>query len=338
MQPVTEQRDKNMKPYVTAMCRPAIKPVFNASNKVQQEILDDNLTLCCDLISKASIEHNARLIVFPEFTFTGYGPLSNDEWVEAGVTFPGPETDRLAKAAQDANAYVVIQAVERHPKFPGRYFLSAVIITPSGDIGLTYRKNYTISLRTSPIDVYDQYITEFGEDAFFPVLDTPLGVLALSIGAEPHFPEAIRELSLKGAEVVLNPVGSLFGVDYMKRPGAELVRGTRAFENMLYFAMTNINAEQAADPRIFNFNGEDIGKEVNKTMTLAELDIQALRLARQAPGANFLAQIQTALHRGVNDYPLWPKNTFPNGPTPNAEDLLAVEKASWQRWLSLTKS
>ncbi|MBU2878987.1 MULTISPECIES: nitrilase-related carbon-nitrogen hydrolase [Aliiglaciecola] len=326
-----------MKPYVMAMCRPAIKPVFNSSNKVQQEILDENLTLCCDHISRASAEHNARLIVFPEFTFTGYGPLTNADWVEAGVTFPGPETDRFAEAAQKANAYVVVQAVERHDAFPGRYFLSAIIITPAGDIGLKYRKNYTISLRTSPIDVYDQYIAEFGVDAFFPVLDTPLGVLALSIGAEPHWPEAIRELSLRGAEVVLNPVGSLFGVDYMKRPGAELVRGTRAFENMLYFGMTNIVGEQAADPQIFDFNGANIGEDANYGMTLAEVDIEALRLARKQPGANFLAQIQTALHRELNDFPLWPKNTFPNGPTPGAEELLAVEKASWQRWLSLSK-
>ena len=324
-----------IEPYVMAMCRPQTRTVFDAEGRVQREVLDANVDHYCEVIARAAAEHQARIIAFPQFALTGYTPLGGPGWAEASVTFPGPEMDRIAEAAKAANAYVIVQVSERHDAFPGRYFLSAAVLTPEGEVGIVYRKNYAMSLRTSPIDVYDRFIETFGNDAFFPVLDTPLGTIGLAIGAEVHWPEAIRALALKGAEIVINPIAAAPLIDYLKRPGAQVVRGVRAFENTVYLGMANI-AGEGPRSEIYDYDGGVIGAQVDDGMfTLAQIDIEALRRARTSPAANFLAQLQPAIHEPVDELPLWPRNAFPDAPPSGAEQLIATERDAWARLQAL---
>lgn len=325
--------EEKVQPYNMTMCSPHIVAAFTSSGELDRDIVGKNIDTCCEHIFRSVEYSDSKLIVFPEFSITGYAPISYQAWVDAAFTFPGPETDKIAKVAQATGSYVVIQTPERHPAFPQRYFLSSVIITPSGDVGLSYRKNYSISLRTSPNDMFNQFVDVFGIKGLFPVLDTPLGKLGLCIGAEPHWPEAIRTLALNGAEVVLNSIANVHGLDYMHRAGAHATRGVRAFENMIYFGMANIPGEDAAQSKIYDFNGADIGhcSKQDKSHIVSEIDIQALRLARAKPGANLLAQIQTAIHPALENYPLWPKNCFPTEPAADANQLISLETESWHR-------
>lgn len=323
-------------PYVMAMCRPETRSVFDADGVTQRAILDANIDHYCDLIARASSEHGARIIAFPQFALTGYTPLGGPGWEEASITFPGPEADRLARAARAANAYVVVQASEKHEAFPGRYFLSAAVLTPEGEVGIVYRKNYAMSLRTSPIDVYDRFVETFGPDAFFPVLETPLGNIGMVIGAEVHWPEAVRALALKGAEIVINPIAATPLIDYLKRPGAETVRGVRAFENIVYLGVPNI-AGDGPKSAAYDFNGGAIAHEAGADglFTLAEIDIEALRRARSAPVANLLVQIQPSIHEPVDHLPLWPRDTFPDAAPAGIADLIEVERTAWQQMQAL---
>lgn len=319
-------------PYIMAMCRPRMNTAFDEAGSVRREVLDANIDHFCELIAQAASTHHARIVAFPQFALTGYTPLGGPGWAEASLTVPGPEIERIASAARAAQAYVVVQLAERHAAFPGRYFLSAAILTPQGEVGIVHRKNYAMSLRTSPIDVYDRFIETFGADAFFPVLDTPLGAIGLAIGAEVHWPEPVRALALKGAEIVINPVAAAPLIDYLKRPGAEAVRGVRAFENVAYLGMANISAEGSPPSAIYDYNGAPVGRETDDGLfTLAEVDIEALRKARSAPAANFLAQIQPAIHEPLDALPLWPRNAFADSPPSDAGALIQLEADTWAR-------
>lgn len=321
-------------PYVLATCRPVTTTIFDDAGRVQPERVDANVAEHCALIRRAVDAHDARLIVFPEFALSGHAIVNNDAWVAGGIEFPGPETDRIGQAARDANAYVVIQAAERHPAFPGRYFLSAALITPDGDIGIVYRKHYTLSLRTSPIEVYDRFVETFGPDAFFPVCDTPIGRIGLTIGAELHWPEVTRSLALNGAEIIANPIAAIASVDYMNRAGADVVRPARAFENMTYFAMANNGFSPSSPPsRIYDYEGTSIGHDAadGAPFTLATIDIQSLRAARAAPGANLITQLQPAIHAPLDGLPLWPANCLPDAPASAFDRLFAIETESWDR-------
>ncbi|MET0238322.1 MAG: nitrilase-related carbon-nitrogen hydrolase [Sphingobium sp.] len=325
-----------VEPYVMALCRPATRTIFDAQGQPDAGILDANIAVYCDLIARAAGEHGAKLIVFPQFALTGYTPLGTDGWLGASLTFPGPEMDRIGAAARAAGAHVVIQTAERHAAFPGRYFLSAAILKPDGGIGLAYRKNYAMSLRTSPIDVFDRFVETFGPDAFLPVLDTSIGVLGVAIGAEVHWPEPIRAMALKGAEIILNPVAAMQGIDYMNRPGAEIVRPVRAFENMVYLGMANM-ADGCVASQAYDFEGRAIGQAVGdgSCMTLATIDIEALRKARIFPAANFLTQIQPAIQEDARTLPLWPANAFAHLAPRQFEELMAVENEVWRQMQAL---
>ncbi|MEQ5805863.1 hypothetical protein J3369_00440 [Alteromonas sp. NFXS44] len=322
--------------YNIAMCNAPVRPAFNADGTLCNKKLQANIAQCCARIKHAAECYNAKVVVFPEFTFTGYQQMDYEGWLKASVTMPGPETEAFAEVAAATGTYVVIQAAETHPDIPGRYFLSSALLTPSGEVGMVYRKNYAISLRTSPNDVFTQYTRVFGESGFFPVYACELGNIGMLIGAEPHWPEAVRSLALNGAELIVNSVASLTGVDYMQREGAASVRGVRAFENQLYFAMANVQGEQAAASACFDYNGKNIAVEAagDDDLVIAEIDITALREARKKPATNFLAQLQPAIHSPVQQYPLWPSDVFAQAPAADAVALLKVEQDAWQRFLS----
>lgn len=325
-------------PYVLATCRPETQTIFDDDGHVVQAHVDANVADYCRLIRRAAADHDARLIAFPQFGLSGYAALDNDRWVAGAIEMNGPQVAQIAAAARAANAYVVIQAAERHPAFPGRYFLSAALITPEGRVGIVYRKHYTLSLRTSPIDVHDAFVKAFGSDAFFPVIDTPIGRIGLTIGAEVHWPEVTRTLALKGAEIIVNLVAAVVSVDYLNRPGAEKVRSVRAFENMTYLAMANMAGTEETPPsQIYDYEGQDISEPVadGSPFTLAKIDIARLRAARAAPGANLLAQLQPAVHEDLRQWPLWPANLFDERPAAGFESLLEAEAAAHARFDAL---
>lgn len=320
---------------VAAMCRPQTSTVFDENGQVNRAISDHNIDIYCRTITHAAAEYGARLITFPQFGLTGYTPLDSPAWADASMTFPGPDISQIAEAAKTANAYVVVEVAEQHPAFPGRFFRSAAVLTPSGEIGLVYRKNYSMSTRTSPVDVQDRFVETFGPDAFFPVLETEIGNIGVIIGAEAHWPEATRALALKGAEIIINPIAASPFIDYLKRPGAQEVRKVRAFENMVYFGVPNIEGD-GPDSVAYDYDGGSIGTAVEgDTILLADFNIEALRRARSAPTANFLAQIQPSIHEPIADLPLWPRNSFPLQGPADFEALAAVEREAWQRLQAL---
>jgi predicted amidohydrolase len=318
-----------MQPYTVALCRPDVASVFDAQGHIREGALDHNIGLYCDLIQHAADRFDAKLIVFPQFGLTGFVTLGSPNWEGASMTFPGRELERIGRAAQRAGVYVLVPGSEKHEAFPGRYFISAAIMTPSGDLGLTYRKNYTISMRLSPVDVYSRFVDLFGQDAFTPVLNTPLGTLGVVIGAEPHYPELTRALALRGAEIILNPMAAPV-LDYMERPGADHVRAVRAFENVAYLASVN-GVESAIPSQAWDFEGRPIALTSDDArFTLATIDIDGLRNARSRPAANLLAQIQPQIAADPRTLPLWPSDAFAEQAPNCADDLLAVEARVWQ--------
>ncbi|GAM05254.1 MAG: nitrilase-related carbon-nitrogen hydrolase [Pseudomonadota bacterium] len=321
-------------PYTMALCRPATGSVFGADGMPLDGALDANIAIACDAIARAAGEHGARLVVFAQFAMTGYTPLGPEAWLGAAVTFPGPEMERLGEAARKAGVYAAVQIAEKHAAFPGRYFFSVAVLTPEGEIGLAYRKNYSLSLRTSPVDVYDRFVETFGHAAFLPVLDTPIGGLGVSIGAEPHWPEPIRAMALKGAEVILNPVAAMQGIDYLNRPGAELCRPVRAFENAVYFGMANI-AQGELPSQAWDYEGRPIGAAVSEEFHLSTIDIEALRRARSQPAGNLLAGMLPQIEEDRSALTLWPSNAFGDAPPAGFAAMIAVETQVRERLQAL---
>lgn len=106
----------------------------------------------CDLIADAA-RHGAKIIGFPESFIPGHpiwfrhviaDSLAAREFAvrlfENAVEVPGPHTERLAKAAADAGAYVTVGICERVPGSLGTLYNSVVTFDDQGALVGHHRK------------------------------------------------------------------------------------------------------------------------------------------------------------------------------------------------------
>lgn len=319
-------------PYVAAAVALAPRCVFRGGT-VDDEAFESNIVQCAAEAVRMAELHGARLIVFPQFGLTGHAMVPAEAWCEAAVAIDSRPIDRIAQAAHRSRAFIAVQVPERHAAFPGRYFLSCIIIGPDDGLVLVHRKSYSLSLRTSPTDVHDRFVEILGQDAFHPVADTAIGRLGATIGGELHWPEACRSLALKGAEVIVNPVAAAPHLDYLQRAGAEHVRSVRAFENMTYLVTANIGAPEAPRSAVHDFKGGEVSRNsaTDPAVALATLDLAALRAWREQASANFLAQIQPQTDVRPDPALHWPANRWPDQAPSRFEELAAVEATTWRR-------
>ena len=196
-------------PYRASCVRSLVRPVFGSDGAFRPDALKANVERIAGLIARGAAETDSRLYSFSEFCLqSAPNGASVAAWEKAAIRIPGPEIERIGREAQKAKAYVCLNVAERIDAFPGRYFLSGVIIGPSGDVVLNYRKLYDLTNKSRPSDLLPKWLDTFGADSLFPVADTPIGRLAVAVALDVNWPEMIRGFVFKGAEVILNPTAS----------------------------------------------------------------------------------------------------------------------------------
>lgn len=181
----------------------------------------------------------ADLVVFPEGALTGCRSCAECRELDApcpgcialAETVPGPSSDAIAKLARDRNLYVVFGLPERDARAPLRLYNAAALIGPEGIIG-TYRK---VHLGEPP------WVTEgitYTPGEALPLFPTRFGPIGLQICYDFWFnPELTRILALKGARIVVAPVGSF---DAPGRPeGLRATALARAQENLIHVVVSN---------------------------------------------------------------------------------------------------
>jgi predicted amidohydrolase len=236
-----------------------------------------------------------KLVVLPEYFLTCY---PQDEsvaaWADKAALDPdGPEYDALAKIAADNRIYLAGNAYETDRHFPGYYFQTCFILDPAGRTALRYRRLNSMFAPT-PHDVWDKYLDLYGLDGVFPVARTPIGNLAAIASEEILYPEIARCLAMRGAEVFVHPTSENGSIQQTFKDVAKLAR---AIENMAYVVSCNTGGLHDIDlpqdagnggSRIIDYRGQVLrvagwGETINAA---AEIDLNALRRARRAPGMN----------------------------------------------------
>ncbi len=262
-----------------------------------------------------------RLVVLPEYFMTGY-PVgeSIDGWADkAAIAVGGPEYDALSALAQKHSIWLCGNAYESDVNFPGYYFQVCFIIGPGGDVLLRYRRLISMFAPT-PHDVWDKYLDLYGLDGVFPVADTEIGKLACCASEEVLFPEIVRALALRGAEIILHPTSEIASPDLTPK---EIARRARAIENLVYVVSANSGGlygegipANSVDgmSKIVDFKGRVlICADVGETMVAhAEIDLPALRASRAKPGMpNYHARQRLELFAGVyGDTSVYPANSL----------------------------
>lgn len=264
-----------------------------------------------------------RLVVFPEFFLQGSIPQTIDLWEQAGIRIPGPETETLANFARDCNVFVCAAVLEFDPDWPRRYFNTAIIVSPKGEIILRYRKIQCADLNgllniTTPGNIYSEYVERYGAKALFPVVDTEIGRLAAAICYDNAWPELWRMMALHGAEVVCHPTSE---INSQYREAWFAAKRAHAAENMIYIPSANAGSEQFfqgapttsmnfGKSALIDFNGCIVSRADAHGVTpqLGTIDLGALRRARSCPNwsaiARFDPQAVGAAYSTLEGFPL----------------------------------
>jgi predicted amidohydrolase len=173
----------------------------------------------------------------------------------------------------------------------GIVYNSAVLTGPTGHIG-TFRKVH--------LGVTERALWCAGSD--WPVFDTAAGRIGLLICYDKMWPEACRELTLRGAEVLVMPTawglmpGHGEGADNLSVRLYDLYDRVRAAENCRWFVSANLAGELGGHAffgmsQVVNPMGDVVATTGmdRPGLTFASVDIQGgLEAARAATHGAFL--------------------------------------------------
>lgn len=331
-----------MDPYQVAMIQSEINVVVRPEQR--DELVQKNLSRMLELLDWVFLRiGSVKLAMTPEYSLMGqYRPRSVDEWIEIALPLSNNYVDQAAEKAAERDCFIQLHFLEKHPAFPGRFFNTSVLISPQKEIVLTYRKhngpNNLNTTYTGPADVYDEFVRVFGEDALFPVADTPLGKIGIMVCGDILYPEMSRVLALKGAEVILHPTAEPFS---QQLEGWDALRRARAVENVVYFLSTNAGAFLGSNRPRSGYAGRSqaygpMGEplmfvpESGEAIVTVTVDPDRLRLLRAGTGSgghshNTMAQIRSDLFAPYYaSAKRFPNNAFLDRPIEAVADARAI--------------
>ena len=209
----------------------------------------------------------------------------------------------MVEKARELNVYIQMGSMlEIDRKYPGALFNTSCLVGPQGII-YKYRKVNTwipFEVSTSPHDIEDY------EEELFPVAKTEIGRIGAAICYDWLFPEAMRQLTANGAEILarvsayMDPFGSTEPNSWWT-----LVNRCRALENITYVIAANQGAKLKNYPPFSWPGGSMIVDHDGRIVTQATpgdgekivtgpVDISMLRKERETRLAHIMpAQLRT---------------------------------------------
>jgi 5-aminopentanamidase len=179
---------------------------------------------------------DADLLVLPEFFNTGYLFTAKQEAEDLAESIPdGKTTKALCEIAQRKNMHLVGGMIE---KAGDRLYNAAVLVSPRGYLA-TYRKVHLFN---------EENLWFTPGDQAFEVYDIGSCKLGIMICFDWIFPEAMRVLALKGAEVVCHPANLVL-------PFCQDAMITRCLENRVFAVTSNRTGTEHRGGKHFRYTG-----------------------------------------------------------------------------------
>lgn len=204
----------------------------------------ENLEQFVPLLAEA-VEKKADIVCLGEgITVAGTGK----SYVDVAEPIPGPSTEILGALAKKHRLYLAAGIYERAGTAVHN---TCVLLDRDGKLLGKYRK---VCL---PREEIDGGITPGKE---YPVFDTDFGRVGLMICWDLSYPEVARELSRRGAEVILLPIWG----------GNETLARARAIENQVYMVASGYDFTTA----IFDRTGKDLARAgMDPQVVITEVDL-----------------------------------------------------------------
>jgi predicted amidohydrolase len=300
--------------YSAAACQTDLANPVDRSGMRQNT--DRMLSMIDSAVAGAAPFLPVRLVVFPEFAHAAPVFATPRELLDKlAVPIPNEHTTRLIEKAREHDIYIQSGTMlEVDSRWPGVVFNATCLIGPTGILSKYRKVNPWIpyEVHASPHDLpgYDEPL--------FPVIETPIGRLGCAICYDWLFPEALRQLTANGAEVLIRVSA------YMDPWGATepmswwtIVNRCRALENTAFVVAANQGASLRHYPpyswpggsQIVDFDGRLLAEASagpGERIVIAPIDITALRHERSVrSGHHMLAHLRTEA------YPVYSAHRYP---------------------------
>ncbi|MDX6234455.1 MAG: 5-aminopentanamidase [Nocardioidaceae bacterium] len=231
----------------------------SASGAGEQSNLDDALGW---LVRAA--DAGADLVVFPECYPGPANPINSYDSIAA-----------IAEKAAELKVHVVAGRIE--PADDDRYYVTLHLIDDEGETVGVYRRttpNGPYIYRDIPAWDFD-YQSGADEPA---VYDTKLGRIGMLVCSEVYMPELARVLAVKGADLILFPVG---GSVNELLPSWRTVLHARAIENLVYTGASQ-NLYDEGEEGVGQIAGPEgvLESRTDEGMIIADLDMDRLNFLR----------------------------------------------------------
>ncbi|MCK4363898.1 MAG: carbon-nitrogen hydrolase family protein [Candidatus Aminicenantes bacterium] len=204
---------------------------------------EENIKRGIDSFHQAA-SSGAKLVAFAELAFSTFLPQipSNQEYLAMAEPIPGPTTEQFSKLAKKYGVVVVLNLFERDGE--RTYDASPVIDADGKLLGVTRM----VHIMEGP-GFYEKGYYAPGENINF-VHKTKVGRVGIAICYDRHFPEYMRCLGLKEAEIVVIPQAGALGEWTEGIFEAELQ--VAAFQNGYFTALVN----RVGKEDVLHFAGE----------------------------------------------------------------------------------
>ena len=235
--------------------------------------------------ARSAAADGAQVICFQELFYGPYFGITQDKkYYEFAEPADGPVVRRFAALAKELHLVMILPIYEE--AMPGVYYNTAVVVDSDGSVVGKYRKNHIPNL------------DKFWEKFYFrpgnlgwPVFQTSIGKVGVTICYDRHFPEGWRMLGLAGAEIVFNPNASKPGLSNrlweLEQTGAAAANGYFVLVPNRVGLESNEFGDEAvdfygtsyvADPQ-GNYVGE-VGSSSEEQVLIRDLELDQIRAVR----------------------------------------------------------
>lgn len=192
--------------------------------------ISENLDKAESFMRKAANE-GAQMICYPEMGFMRFFPQfrSDKKYFQFAETIPGPTVERFQKLAAELKMVAVLNIYEKSGR--GEYYNTSPVIDADGTL---LGKAQMIHIAEEPL-FNEKYYYKPGATGF-PVFDTMYGKIGIAICYDRHYPEQMRALTIKGAELIFTPQAGIKG-NPIELYEAEMIGVS--FSNQVYVVLVN---------------------------------------------------------------------------------------------------
>lgn len=247
--------------------------------------VDHNLATAQKLLKDAA-QQGASVAVLPEmFPILGRGPefdLAKSKIQEKEGE--GKIQSFLSQAARELKLWIVGGTIPLTTEDPNRPCASCLVFNDRGESVARYNKIHLFDVTLSDDHAYRE------SDSHSPgseivVIDSPVGVLGLSVCYDVRFPELFRAMSARGAQIMIIPAAFIVPTG---RLHWEVLLRARAIENCAYvvasaqWGVHGQGRETYGDSMIIAPTGKIIERlPTGEGLVTAEIDLNFLQSERQ---------------------------------------------------------